>query len=174
MDTLTFLTRNMTSLHRLLDKVISDLTDEQLHFQAAPSVQPIAFSLWHYVRTEDNIVQYVIQRQPTVWMAGGWPERFGLDARGQGTGMSDEAAAGLRINSLEDWRTYQSAVWAATDQYLAGLDPTEMEKAEVVIKPVGAMSLADALGGMVLTHGFRHLGEIEYARGLLGLKGATI
>lgn len=174
MDALDFIRRNMQSLHRLFDRVVSDLDDEQLHYQAAPGVQPIAFSLWHLVRTEDNIIRFVIQRRPTVWLEGGWHERFGLDPRGQGTGMTDEQAASLRINSLPDWQQYMTRVWVATDEYLDALDPSGLDEARVTIKPVGEMSLADALGGMVLTHGYRHLGEIEYARGLLGLKGATI
>lgn len=174
MDALQFIRGQMQGMHRLYDRVISVLTDEQLHHVAAPGVQPIAFSLWHYVRTEDNIIQFVIQRRPTVWMEGGWPDRFGLDPRGQGTGMTDEAATSLRINSLPDWLTYMSQVWSATDAYLGSLSPDGLEQTRVTIKPVGEMSLLDALGGMCLTHGYRHLGEIEYARGLVGLKGATI
>lgn len=172
-DTLTFIRQQMRSLHTLFDRVSDDLSDAQLHYVAGPGVQPIAFSLWHYVRTEDNIIQFVIQRRPTVWMEGGWPERLGLDARSQGTGMSDEAASNFRINSLPDFRRYMAGVWAATDAYLQALDPAGCDT-KVTIKPVGEMSLLDALGGMCLTHGYRHLGEIEYARGLVGLKGATI
>jgi hypothetical protein len=172
-DTLSFIHQQMRSLHTLLDRVTADLNDEQLHHVAAPGVQPIAFSLWHYVRTEDNIIQFVIQRRPTVWMQGGWPERLGLDARSQGTGMTDEDASNFRIVSLDDFRRYMAAVWAATDGYLGALTPDGVES-RVTIKPVGDMSLIDALGGMCLTHGYRHLGEIEYARGLVGLKGATI
>ena len=172
-DTLTFIRQQMQSLHNLLDRVTADLTEEQLHHVAGPGVQPIAFSLWHYVRTEDNIIQFVIQHRPTVWMEGGWPERLGLDARSQGTGMSDQDASNFRIASLDEFRRYMTAVWAATDAYLGGLSPEAVE-GRVTIKPVGEMSLIDALGGMCLTHGYRHLGEIEYARGLVGLKGATI
>jgi len=174
MDIAAYLQREMRSLHGLLDKVIGDLSDDQLHYQAGPGVQPIAFSLWHYVRTEDNIIRFVIQRRPTVWMEHGWPERFGLDARAQGTGMTDEEAGALRIRSLPDWRRYQSQVWAATDEYLGALDIAKLDSEQVTIRPVGPMSLLSALSGMCLTHGFRHLGEIEYARGLVGLKGATI
>jgi uncharacterized damage-inducible protein DinB len=174
MDTIEFIQRQMTSLHRLLDHVVEDLNEEQLHYQHAPGVQTIAFSLWHYVRTEDNIIQFVIQRRPTVWQEGGWPEKFGLDSRAQGTGMTAAEAAALRINSLPAWRRYMREVWAATDRYLSTLTPEQLDTRQVTIKPVGEMSLANAIGGMCLTHGFRHLGEIEYARGLLGLKGATM
>ena len=174
MHALDFIRQQMMLMHRLYDHVVEDLDDEQLHHQAGPRVQPIAFSLWHYVRTEDNIIRFVLQRRPTVWIEGGWPERLGLDPRAQGTGMTDEEASSLRITSLPDFRRYMGDVWAATDDYLTAVAPDRLDEERVTIKPVGEMSLADALGGMCLTHGYRHLGEIEYARGLLGLKGATI
>jgi DinB superfamily len=163
----------MTGLHRLFDRVTEDLIDQQLHYSAGPGVQPIAFCLWHYVRTEDNIVRCVIQHRTTVWVEGGWYQRLGLDSRSRGTGMTDEDAEHFRIASLPEFRKYMTGVWASTDEYLAGLNASELDKA-VTIKPVGEMSLLQALGGMCLTHGYRHLGEIEYARGPVGLKGATI
>jgi hypothetical protein len=174
MDALSFVRGQMGSLHRLLDHVTEDLDDAQLHHVARPGVQPIAFCLWHYVRTEDNIIRFVIQRRPTVWMENGWDRRLGLDSRSQGTGMSDEDASNFRISSLPDFRRYMTEVWASTDEYLGGLSDADIADRRVVIKPVGEMSLLQAIGGMCLTHGFRHLGEIEYARGLVGLKGATI
>jgi len=173
LDAISFIRGQMTGLHRLFDHVTEDLTDAQLHHVARPGVQPIAFCLWHYVRTEDNIIRFVIQRRPTVWMEGGWDARLGLDSRSQGTGMSDEDASNFRISSLPDFRRYMTGVWAATDEYLAAVAPADIDK-PVTIKPVGEMSLLQALGGMCLTHGYRHLGEIEYARGIVGLKGATI
>ncbi len=173
MDTIAFVRNQMTGLHRLYDRVTEDLTDDQLHYSAAPGVQPISFCLWHYVRTEDNIVRFVIQRRSTVWIEGGWDQRLGLDPRSQGTGMSDDDAEHFRISSLPEFRQYMTGVWKSTDEYLTGLNAAELDK-PVTIKPVGEMSLLQALGGMCLTHGYRHLGEIEYARGLVGLKGATI
>jgi hypothetical protein len=174
MDVLDFVRGQMVSLHRLLDHVTEDLDDEKLHFVARPGAQPIAFCLWHYVRTEDNIIRFVIQRRPTVWMENGWDARLGLDSRSQGTGMSDEDASNFRISSLPDFRRYMTEVWQSTDEYLGGLSDADLAGRQVVIKPVGEMSLLQAIGGMCLTHGYRHLGEIEYARGLVGLKGATI
>ena len=36
------------------------------------------------------------------------------------------------------------------------------------------MTIWQALTGMLLYHGFRHVGEVEHARGLLSLGGLTI
>ena len=44
----------------------------------------------------------------------------------------------------------------------------------VTIKPLPEMSLWDGLYGICLSHGYRHIGEIEYARGVIGIGGVTI
>ncbi|MEX0749970.1 MAG: DinB family protein, partial [Dehalococcoidia bacterium] len=134
----------------------------------------LAFSLWHYVRTEDNIVQFVIQRQPTVWMRDGWHGKFGLDAKSQGTGFSDDEARALRINGMAEFRQYTSDVFRATEAYIAALSDDESAR-KIVVKPLGEMTILQCMSGMVMTHGYRHLGEIEFAKGLVAAKGgATI
>ena len=136
--------------------------------------QNLAFSLWHYVRTEDNAIQFVIQRKPTVWIEGGWPEKFGLDSKSQGTGFTDDrrATSGSTASptSAATWRD----VFAHTEEYVAGLSPEESER-KIVVKPLGEMSIMTAISGLCMTHGYRHLGEIEFAKGLVAAKGgATI
>jgi hypothetical protein len=43
------------------------------------------------------------------------------------------------------------------------------------VKPLGEMSILQAISGLCMTHGYRHLGEIEFAKGLVAAKGgATI
>jgi len=60
------------------------------------------------------------------------------------------------------------------DAYLAAMSPEEFESRRVTIKPVGEMSLWDGIFGMCLSHGYRHVGEIEYVRGVQGIGGLTI
>ncbi len=173
MSTIDFIRGGLRQLHGSYDESISDLTDEQLHWRANEHGLPISFILWHYVRTEDNVVNFVLQRKPTVWLDGGWNDRFGLEKNSQGTGMSLQDAQNLRIGSLEDWRRYQSAVWAATDSFLAATSDEGLQE-KVTVKPLGEMPKQNAVGMMCLTHGFTHLGEIQHIRGLLGLKGMAI
>ncbi len=44
----------------------------------------------------------------------------------------------------------------------------------MTVKPLGEMSVWNALYGVCLTHGYRHIGEIEYQRGVPGRGGLTI
>jgi hypothetical protein len=172
MSTVDFIRGSLGQMHNWYDEAIADLSDDQVHWKANEHGLPISFILWHFVRTEDNIISFVIQRKPTVWVSGGWNERYGLDKAAQGTGMSKEDAQSLRISSMKDWLQYQKDVWKSTDEFLSGLSDTDLE-ASVTVKPLGEMPIRNAIGNMCLTHGYTHLGEIQHLRGLLGLRGMT-
>jgi len=174
MTLLEFIKAELTRLHAMLDRGVADLTPEQWHTVPAGNAKAntIAFEMWHYARTEDNIVRFILQgRRPTVWMEGGWAERLGLPAVAQGTGMSTEDAQGMRIAGLDAFKQYVQAVWASTNDYLSNPDTSVFDQ-PVLVKPLGEMPAIRALGQVCMTHGFTHLGELELCRTLLGLKPA--
>jgi len=173
MSVTEFIRSSLRQLHSAYSDAISDLTPEQLHWCANERGCHIAFVLWHYVRTEDNVIQFVLQRKPTVWLEGGWDQKFGLDRIAQGTGMSPEDARALRLNSRDAFLDYMQAVWKATDEFLAAADDDFLGQTTTV-KPLGEMPIRNAIGNMCLTHGFTHLGEIQHLRGLQGLRGMAI
>jgi hypothetical protein len=171
--TIDFIRSTLRQLHNAYDEAVSDLTEEQLHWRANDHGVPIAFLLWHYVRTEDNIIQFVLQRKRTVWLEGGWDRKFGLDAIAQGTGMSLQEAQSLRLNSKASFQGYMKEVWRNTDAFLEDKDDSFLEQ-RTLVKPLGEMPILNAVGNMCLTHGFTHLGEIQHLRGLQGLRGMAI
>ncbi len=165
-----FIRANLKRLHAGLDKVMAELTPEQLHtVPAAPSrANTIGWGVWHYTRTEDNIGHWVIQdRKPPIWVQAGYGEKLGLPPAAQGTGMSTEEAQALRIKDVLLFREYMGRVWAATDALIAGASPALLEKT-ITVKPLGEMTVIQCLGQVGLTHGMTHLGEIELARTLIG------
>jgi hypothetical protein len=170
MSTVEFIRGSLRQLHSTYDEAVADLTDEQLHWRANEHGLSAAFILWHYVRTEDNIVQFVLQGKPTVWIEGGWDAKFGLHRTAQGTGMSLEEAQALRIPDKAAFQEYMREVWKATDAYLGTLTDEALQE-RTTVKPLGEMPVQNAIGMMCLTHGFTHAGEIAHIRGLLGLKG---
>ena len=173
MSTIDFIRGSMRQMHATYRDAIADVSADQLHWRANDNGCSIAFVLWHYYRTEDNIIQFVLQHKPTVWLDGGWDQKFGLHRTGQGTGMSLQDAQALRIESKEDFMTYMEAVAQATEGYLAGLDDAALEQ-KTIVKPLGEMPVLNAIGNMCLTHGFTHLGEIAHLRGLQGLRGMAV
>ncbi len=165
---------SLRSMHNLLDKAVEGMTAEQFNFRPQEGGVTAFFSLWHYVRTEDNIIQWVTQQKPTVWLEGAYDTHFGLPRTSQGTGMTEEQARAVVIQDVPSWLKYQSEVWASTDAYLSNMSPEEFDTRTVTIKPLGPMSLWDGIYGIGLSHGYRHVGEIEYVRGVQGLGGLTI
>lgn len=159
-------------LHKLYDRATADLTPEQWHAVPGPKANHIAFTVLHWVRTEDNIIRLILQGRPTVWVEGGWPERLSLPPRFYGTGVPTEEAQALRIGDLAAFHRYIEDVQAAAEGFLATADDGVLAK-EVTVKPLGQMSGAQALWRVCLTHGFTHFGEIELTRVLLGLPTAS-
>jgi DinB family protein len=169
-----FIQTQLRRLHAGLEKSMADLSAEQLHAVPAghPKANTIAWGLWHYARTEDNIVRWVIQdRRKPIWIEGGFAERLGLPATAQGTGMTSAEAQALRIKDIPLFQEYMRQVWAGTDELFVGATPALFEKT-VTVKPLGDMSVIQCLGQVGLTHGMTHLGEIELARTLVGAGGA--
>jgi hypothetical protein len=157
-------------LRKLLDGGITGLTPEQLHTVpgAHPKANTIAWGLWHVVRTEDNVVRFVLQnRRPPLWTEGGYAEKFGLPPVAQGTGMSIEEAQALRIKDVPLFRAYMQKVWGSTDEFLGTLDPAALDRT-VTVKPLGEMTVGRVLAQVCVAHGMMHFGEIELARTLIG------
>jgi len=173
-DQQQLLRNSLRSMHDLLDQAVEDMTADHFNFRPSEGGVSAFFSLWHYVRTEDNIVNWVIQQKPTVWLEGNYNEKFGLPRNSQGTGMTADEANAVQVEDVPLWHEYQQKVWKATDAYLASMSPEEFAARRVTIKPLGEMSLWDGLYGVCLSHGYRHVGEIEYVRGVQDLGGLTI
>lgn len=164
----------LQALHAQFDDAVQDLSAEQLHWRPLDRGNHVAFIAWHYVRTEDNVIQFVLQdRKPTVWLEGGWDQKFGLDRIAQGTGWTTGQAVALRLPSAEEWLDYQRAVWQASDGYLASLSDNDLERT-VRVAGFGEIPVRQAITTILVTHGFTHLGELHHIRGLLGLKATPL
>jgi hypothetical protein len=98
-----------------------------------------------------------------------------------------EEMVAQRIGDYDEFQAYQRAVFARTERWLDGLDPTELTRL-VVLRPFPpqiastysarvagpeGITLLDAAECWIYQHGLRHMGEIELARGLVGLGGMT-
>jgi hypothetical protein len=165
-----FLKHFVGILHDGYDHALSDLNEEQFYFRPSDRANHIAFTAWHWVRTEDNVVQFVLQRQQTVWLADQLDERWGLPRVAQGTGMPPEEAHALRIPSVGEFLGYARKVWACTDQYLENVTPEELGRI-VKMNPFGEIPVLQGLGQTIIAHGNQHLGEIWLMRELQGLPG---
>jgi uncharacterized damage-inducible protein DinB len=178
---------NISFIHWFAEFLVEGLTNEQLHWQPSPNSHHIAFALWHTIRTEDDFIHGFLQEKPTVWIQGGWAERLGLlPPPGQGigwtagTGWTTEHVAQVRIQDLGAFLDYMRAVDAAVLEYVRSLD--EAKASEKIALPffeetypmLKEMSRGELLAFFCIGHNGEHLGEIQYLRGLQGLKGAPL
>ena len=170
MTAVEFVHAEVKRLHAMLKGTLTGITAEQLHAVPAGHAQAntIAWGLFHCVRTEDNVVRFVLQdRRPTVWMEGGYAERLALPPVAQGTGMTMGDAQALRIKDVDVFREYMQKVAASTEELFGKADPAFFDKV-VTLKPLGDMPAIRALGQVVASHGMMHVGQMELVRTLVG------
>ena len=173
METVNYLRSATKQLHKDLSKAVGDLSEAQLYFRPLDKGNHIAFMVWHYVRTEDVVVNAFLQKKAQVWDAEGWAQKAGVDAKGQGTGMPDAQAAAMRIGNFGEFQKYMEKAFQASEAYLEGVKDESL--GEIHDMPMlGKRTLLQTIAGVVLNHGANHLGEIWYVKGLQGLKGSPI
>jgi hypothetical protein len=163
----------LKEMHKSYFDAVKDLTDEQLHFRPHDKGHHIAFALWHLVRTEDMVINFLVQKKNPIWNAEGWDKKLEMDPRAQGTGMTEQQAAAVRINNLQDFIGYIQSTFNASESWLETLKEVDLEQIQD-LPVLGKRSLYEVIGGTTLVHSAEHLGEIWYIKGLQGLKGGPM
>ena len=179
------LAQRVRALHGLWDRGVADLTLEQLNHVERPGILPIAFTLVHYVRGEDNTAVDLLGADGQLWDRHVARIRFeGVDPR-RGTPLAD--AEQVRIGDAGAWRAYQSAVFERTEGLLSDADEALLDTVMFdgtrpdslqggflgAYVSEGPIRRRHALEAWIFQHGSRHLGELEHARALVGLGGLT-
>ena len=156
------------------------LTAEQLAWRPAPRAHSIAWTLWHIARSADRLS--VELAAPSANKAEVW-ENEGLAARwrlGQevigtnrvGTDVSDDIAATIAPPARDDLLGYARKAFAAVESSVEGLTPRDLAREYESAILERHETVGNALL-VCLTHTNRHLGELEYLKGLQGMKGTV-
>jgi hypothetical protein len=189
-STMTFdyrssLLRRVRAVHSLYDEACTTMDLEQVNRVADPRALPIAFSLVHQVLIEDGSVVFI--GGPARLYNERWAARLGLGVNDPGKEKSVEEMMHQRIGDYEAFLEFQRQVFAATEAYIANVDPATLGEI-IVHSPYGptivqtfsarvggdaGISRSDALECWIYQHALRHMGEIEHARALVGLTGMT-
>ena len=181
------LRNRIRAMNTLYERAVSDMTLEQVNHKERDGVLPIAFSLSHFMRAQDQAVSGPFLAGPQLWIAGGWAAKVGVTIDRLGREESVEEMEHIRFADLDAWRTYQTGVIARTSGVLDTLTedvlatvlmpslPPNMQQifCAIVIGPGAPLRKLDVLECFVYQHGLRHMGEIEHGRALVGLKGMT-
>jgi hypothetical protein len=166
MDALALYRYQLAQSHRILDTVISDLTDEQLHLKVPGStINPIAAIFMHVLMAEDSFIHATCQSRPSIFEAENWSERLGVPRIGRQTA---EWGSQVRIVKYLA-REYGWAVYDETEAYLATTPAEALD--DMIETRLGTMPRGEALSSFVLWHQMGHVGEMAALKGVQGLKG---
>ncbi|MCL5256672.1 MAG: DinB family protein [Chloroflexi bacterium] len=169
METLEYLRRLFATARFLTDGAIWDVTDDQLNWTPPGTANPVSAILLHAFGGEDGLIQRTLRGRPTIWEADRWGEKIGVPAPPT-IGSGWEVVMGKRL-SASSVLDYGRAVRAATDEYLASVNPEELDR--MVTAFGGERPIADVLSATVI-HFSLHAGEVAALKGVQGGKGLPV
>ncbi len=179
------LRRRMTAMHSLYYDAVATMDLGHVNHFEREGVLPIAFCLFHYTNMQD-VSFCLITGQHTVWNDG-WQAKVAMEIDDHGKHRTVEEMIDQRIGDYDAFKDYQRSVFDRTEAHLSQLDPDDLERV-VIPRPFPpqiastfsarvagetGVTVLDAFECWIYQHGLRHMGEIELARGLVGLGGMT-
>lgn len=163
----------LDALGRVRDMVrdaLIDLSPDELLVAPKP---PIAWLVWHLSRVQDANFSGLMER-PQLWIAEGWHARFNMppDPKDYGSGHRQTPAQveGFTVNDKQLLLDYLDAVFARTKGYLSTVKNADLNRVlnEPQYQPLPTLSVRLA---SVINCNTRHVGQIEYLRGLIKHQG---
>ncbi len=179
------LQRRMKALESLYEQAVTTMDLDHVNHFEREGVLPIAFSLFHYLNMHDASFMMLTGVAP-IWNAE-WQQRVQMTIDDHGKHRTVDEMIHQRIGNYDAYIDYQRAVFARTHAHLAAIDAGELDRVVIshpfppqiastysarVAGPQG-ITVLDGFECWIYQHGLRHMGEIELARGLVGLNGMT-
>lgn len=168
MDVLTLLCEQAQWAHQVFRDTSAGITAEQAHWQPPGRALPLSAAMAHAVTAEDSILHILLQGKEPLHQAA-------LAGR---TGISEprwfndlDWARSVQVD-LPALHEYAAAVFAATDQYLAGLSVDELSQArDLTNVGLGVVTVAWIISALLIGHMHNLAGEISAIKGAQGLQG---
>jgi hypothetical protein len=182
MSAIVALARNLSFWHWYPELLVQGLSPEQLRWQPEGHDTSINFAIWHTYRAADELCHSLALQRPSVHAAGNWSTRLPVAETGGspfGNGLSREQIGALDFD-IKELLAYAKAVGESLGTWIASA--TEAEAAEEVALPFFAktypgydrLSKAEVITFFAIGHTAEHLGEVQFVKGLMGLKGAPL
>ncbi len=146
---------------------------------------PIVFSLFHYLNVNDGSFMMITGEAP-IWNDE-WQQRVRLTIADHGKHKTVDEMVAQRIGDYDAYKEYWRAVFERTEAHLRTMDPHDFTRV-LIATPYPPMiasiysarcagphwiTVLDGFECWLYQHGLRHMGEIDLARGLVGLGGMT-
>ena len=168
MNAIQFIQSTLFELNRSFVNEVEPLTAEQMLYRPAPEANSISFLLWHFSRSEDNTFYRISTEEgtPSVWDRDGWYDRFGLGESSSGSGFTPEQVAAFKPNK-ELQVTYMESVRESVQDRLSNMTDDDLDRPLSPDNP--RLTVGRQIQSIVVGHGFFHLGEIRFLKGLQGM-----
>lgn len=172
-------------MHSLYYDAVATMTIDDVNHFEREGVLPIAFSLFHITNMIDTSF-LLMTNTPMIWNSR-WQDQIGLTIPDHGKSKTVSEMVNQRIGGYGAFKEYMGLVFSRTEQWLETLDSSDLTKI-IIARPFPpqiastfsarvageeGITLEDAIECWIYQHGLRHMGEIEHARGLVGLGGMT-
>ena len=168
MDAVSLLAKQVKETHQVVIGTIGDLTAEQAHWSPGGNAHRIAPLLAHVAAAEDMFLNMMTGRQPLAM--GAFAGKTGA-SEPHPMGNYGDWAGRVSVD-LDQFREYVKAVFKNTEEYVAGLQPEELDRElDLTSAGMGKMSLASFITMTSVIHPNNHIGEISCMKGQQGARG---
>ena len=167
MDTSRFIQMAVNEINRSFVIETKDLTPEQMLFRPTPEANHITFLVWHFSRIQDNSWHRVSTSDGAdpLWIQEEWYKKFGLTEKDSGTGYTPDEVETLAPNYellISYLERIAATVWEGVgkfseEDYDRSLNPDDPRQ-----------TVGRQIQSIILGHGYFHLGEVRFLKGLQG------
>jgi len=160
----------MTEYLDELKQKLEGLSEAELRWQPTLDTNTIIWLVWHMARVEDNWINGQIAGGETVWESGGWAERTGITAEGNGYSDTMDQVRSLPDVPVGEFIAYYDEVREAAFGVIDGLTDSDMSR-ELTSRRGREVTCGWILGHVIVEES-QHLGQIALIRGMIrGLNG---
>ena len=164
MELQRYIGRELSGLKLAMERALDSLTQQEVLWRPASGCNSIGLILFHVARSEDSMMQGILQGKPEIWKSKKWYEKLNLSVEEEGGHYTVEQVNAFQVPELSDIMAYYDAVRARTKEYLRGMELEEFDK-EVTFPNFGELPTA-TIFSIIVAHTSEHIGEISYLRGL--------
>lgn len=164
MEIQRYIGTELSSSKVLLGQALQGLSREEAAWRPASGCNSIGLILFHMARTEDSLIQGLLQKTELIWDAEKWHDQLGMAREEAGSHYTVDQVNAFKVPDLSKLLAYYEAVRAKTKEKLRSM-PVEAFDEKITFPHVGEMTIG-AFFAFMISHTAEHIGQISYLRGL--------
>ena len=172
MDAVASLREQFKHQHGILEGTMQDVTADQAQWSPPGRANPLGASYAHTVLGEDVMVNGLVKGGAPMFVTS-WAGKAGVSEPPPMPDQGDWDAWARKVNvDLGALRQYAQAVYQNTDEYLASLDGSGLDRdIDLSAFHLGKQTVGWFLSNMLVPHVANHCGEIACLKGIQDAKG---